>query len=162
MTTREQMSRHYHRAIAFVHEDEDAVRLQIELSDDRSVVLTYPKPGGIYDGEGEEGLHYTIWTGSGEHEFGSLEQFEDWAKIAVGLMRPERERQFLCQICDDEQGFGPILRDDVWDAIAPKPRGMMCLPCMQIRATACLGRELTKADVNEPYGNSLDALRDDP
>jgi hypothetical protein len=58
---------------------------------------------------------------------------------------------FLCQICEDKRGSGPSLRDDVWNAIAPNPRGMMCLECMRIRATACLGRKLSRADVKNPY-----------
>jgi hypothetical protein len=70
-------------------------------------------------------------------------------------MDRKRERLYLCQICDDQQGFGPMLRDEVWDAIAPNPRGMMCLDCMQIRATACLRRKLKNADLRAdcPYNS---------
>ena len=137
--------RQYHRAIAFVHEDEDAFVLEIELMHGRAVTLTYPKT------DDDDEPRVNVWTRSGEHEFGdeTLEMFEDWAKIAIGAMHPKRERLYLCQICDDQQGFGPMLRDEVWDAIAPNPRGMMCLDCMRIRATACLGRKLTNSDLTD-------------
>jgi hypothetical protein len=44
----------------------------------------------------------------------SFDEFEDWTKIAVGLTRPERERRWLCQICAERQGFGPMLPENVW------------------------------------------------
>jgi hypothetical protein len=124
-----------------IDEDEEAFSLQIELMDDRAVTLTYWKNG--------DPPSVRIWTGNGEHDFedGSLEDFEDWAKIAIGAMDPARERKFLCQVCNDRQGFGPVLRDEIWDAIAPNPQGVMCLDCMRIRMTACLGRKLVDDDL---------------
>jgi hypothetical protein len=127
------MAKHYHRAVVSIDDDGDAYELRINLVDDRSIALTYPKPKG---GLGECAPRVTLSAGSATWWFGeeTLDEFEDWAKIAVGLMRPDRERRWLCQICGERQGFGPMLPDDVWKAIAPNPRGLMCLECMQTRA----------------------------
>jgi hypothetical protein len=148
----------YRGAVVKIYDDEDAFALHIELMDDRSITLSYPKPNS---GTGPWPYVF-INTGCNGGEFReeeiSCEEFEDWAKIATGAMPRERERRWLCQICNDKQGFGPMLRDEVWNAIAPNPHGLMCLGCMRIRATACLGRNLTKTDVEQPYGNALDAL----
>jgi hypothetical protein len=141
--------RQFYRAIAFVHEDEDDFTLEIELMHDRAVTLVYSKTG-------EEPPRAVLWTGSGCHDFGNdtFECFEDWTKIAIGAMRPGQERYFLCQICEDQQGFGPMLRNEVWDAIAPKPRGMMCLDRMRIRTTAYLRRELANSDLTDCAWNA--------
>jgi hypothetical protein len=136
------------KMFAKFYDDADAFVLHIELADDRSIMLAYPKPNGNDSGWPS----VTLSTGTCDCEFAAAptleityDEFEDWAKIATGVMRPERERRWLCQICGDKQGFGPMLPDQVWNAIAPNPRGMMCLDCMRVRAITCFGRNL--ADV---------------
>jgi hypothetical protein len=129
--------------VAEIHDDDDAFVLHIKLMDDRSVDLTYPKPNGILR---DCSSYVTLTAGNADWWFGdeTLDEFEDWAKIATGAMPPERERRWLCQICGDKQGFGPMLPDEIWHAIAPNPHGLMCLDCMRARATACLGRSLAE------------------
>jgi hypothetical protein len=138
-------------AVVKFHDDEDAFTLSINLMDDRSVDLTYPKPNGILR---DCSPYVTLTAGNADWWFGdeTLEEFEDWAKIAIGAMPPERERRWLCQICGDKQGFGPMLPDDVWRQIARNVQGLMCLDCMQARATACLGRSL--AEVSAEIGDA--------
>jgi hypothetical protein len=149
------------RAVVSISDDEDVFTLRIELPvDDRSITLNYPKSKS----SGFGGPYVYLNTGCNGGEFReeeiSCEEFEDWTKVAVGLMPRKRERRWLCQICGDKEGFGPILRDDVWAAIAPNPRGLMCWPCMKAKAKAkeCLGRKLTRNDIVMPYGNKLEGL----
>jgi hypothetical protein len=134
------MTAKQYRAVAFVDDDEIAFTLHIELMDNRSIELTYNKEGDGWPTWVFLSDKAASWEFDGDQM--SLDEFSDWAKIAIGAMRPERERRWLCQICGDRQGFGPMLPDDVWNAIAPNPRGLMCLECMRTRATACLGRKL--------------------
>jgi hypothetical protein len=51
----------------------------------------------------------------------------------------------LCQACNKQSGWGPVLRDDIWTVIVPERRGLMCLDCMRDR----LGRELTVQDLED-------------
>jgi hypothetical protein len=142
------MSRHH--CIAALDEDEDTLTLRFELADDRAVLLTYWKNG--------DPPSVSIWLGgNGEGEldecFITPEEFEDWAKVALGDMNPDRERRWLCQVCKERQGHGPVLHDEIWAAITPlRQRGysdLMCLECMQKRATKKLGRKLTVQDLTE-------------
>jgi hypothetical protein len=139
------MTRSTIRAVAHIQDDEDAFDLTIDLMDDRSIILSYPKSNGRFG----KWPWVTLFTRNCDCRFDEEEitpdEFEDWAKIAIGAMPPERERRWLCQICNDKQGFGPMLPDEVWNAIAPNPRGLMCLDCMRTRSTACLGRTLAEA-----------------
>jgi hypothetical protein len=65
-------------ALAIVHEDGDSLTLQIELQDDRAVVISLSK----HDGE----AYTSVWTGSGEHELAdnSLDSWRQWVEIATG------------------------------------------------------------------------------
>jgi hypothetical protein len=140
-----------HHCIATLDEDDDALTLHIELADERAIELTYPK------NKNEYGPPYvSIWDGASEGSFDEYfatpEEFEDWAKIALGIMNPARERQFLCQICKQRSGHGPVVHDEIWAAITPAARfrgyrALMCLECMQWRATKKLGRKLTPQDL---------------
>jgi hypothetical protein len=49
-----------------VTEDDDGLRLEIAFDPKRALLLTIPKPGGMYDSEPNM---VTVWTGNGEHEF---------------------------------------------------------------------------------------------
>jgi hypothetical protein len=146
----------YRGAEVKITDDEWGFVLWIKLTDDRSIMLTYPKPN---DPHGLVWPSVALITGNCDCEFEkeqiSHDEFEDWAKIAIGVMPPERERRWLCQICNDNQGRGPMLPDEVWDAIAPDPRGLMCVACMQARvaATASLPVKERKrlADCFEAY-----------
>jgi hypothetical protein len=61
-----------------VHEDEEALRLQIELGQDYAVLLTVSKTG--------EAPSVTLWRGSGEHSFvrgehwpgATVDSFREW------------------------------------------------------------------------------------
>jgi hypothetical protein len=123
------------RAVVSISDGEDALTLHIKLPvDDRSIMIHYPKPDGAHPGR----PWTTFMTGNIDYVLDdgdmSFDEFEDWVKIAVGMMPRHRERRWLCQICGDKEGFGPMLRDEVWKKIAPNPRGLMCLPCMQAKA----------------------------
>jgi hypothetical protein len=48
-----------------VTENDDGLRLEIGFDPKRALLLTIPKPGGMYDGEANS---VTVWTGSGEHQ----------------------------------------------------------------------------------------------
>jgi hypothetical protein len=132
--------------IAELHDDEDALTLTFELADDREIALTYPKNG--------DPPHVSFARGWGDvddfdYYFQTPEEFEDWVKIALNTMSPDRERRWLCQICKERKGFGPMLPDDIWAAIkiVPDPgySNLMCLECMRKRARQILGLELTHA-----------------
>jgi hypothetical protein len=126
----------YHGAVVEIQDDGDVFTLSIELMNDRSISLSYPKSSS----SGYGGTYVFLNEGCNGGEFRkdeiSYDEFEDWAKIAIGAMPPERERRWLCQICNDKEGLGPMLPDEVWNAIAPNPRGLMCLDCMQARVAA--------------------------
>lgn len=132
---------------AILDKDHHTIYLQIELADDRSVMLVYSDDGCP--------PRVSLWSGTCDWEFGedSFEAFEDWARIAVGAMSPDRERQFLCSVCKERPGFGPMLHDEIWSAIKIVPdRGyseMMCPGCMQRRAMANLGRRLEARDLRD-------------
>lgn len=68
----------------FVHEDEEGLQLQIELGQNRAVLLTVSKTG--------EAPNVSLWCGSGSHDFGrdegeageTVESFREWlAEIAA-------------------------------------------------------------------------------
>jgi hypothetical protein len=132
-----------HRCIAELHDDEDQLTLWFKLADDRTIVLAYPKNGDPPDVSVSRG-------GSDATDFDSYfetpEEFEDWVKIALNAMSPERERCWLCQICKEQRGFGPMLPNDIWAAIkvVPDPgySDLMCFDCMKKRARQILGLEL--------------------
>jgi hypothetical protein len=128
----------YRGAVVKIDDDSfDTFTLSIELMNDRSISLSYPKPTS----SDSYGTYVYLNKGCNGGEFRedeiSYDQFEDWAKIAIGAMPPERERRWLCQICNDKEGFGPMLPDEVWNAITPNPhRVLMCLDCMRARVAA--------------------------
>jgi hypothetical protein len=130
----EAMTRRDCRAVVSIDDDGDSFTLRIKLMDERSIMLTYNKaedrwPTWVFLADKFSSYEF-------DKDQMSFEEFEDWAKIATGAMRPERERRWLCQICGENLGFGPMLPDDVWNAIAPNPRGLMCEDCMRARLQA--------------------------
>lgn len=113
---------------AAVDIDEDGVRVSIDFTHDRMLLLIYPRAGGPARYLEGDWPSVTFWDGQCDREIDDMdiEEFEDWLKVAVGAMAPDRERRFLCQICG-ESGFGPMLCDEVWAAIAPNRHGMNVL-----------------------------------
>ena len=81
------MSRHTYRADVTVDDEGDAVTLVVELEDDRSISLTYYKnerwPTWVFLSRGGATWEF-------DKEQITAEEFEDWVKIAVGAMPPER------------------------------------------------------------------------
>jgi hypothetical protein len=135
--------------VAKFDDDEDALRLTFELADDRAVSLTYWKNGDLPFAY----IHDRCSCGDLDQYFRTPEEFEDWAKIALNAMSPDRERRWLCQICKERPGFGPMLPNDIWAAIkvVPDPgySDLMCLECMKKRARQMLGRELVSSGACE-------------
>jgi hypothetical protein len=131
------------KCIAELHDDEDGLTLWFKLADDRTIWLTYPTNG--------DPPHVSCASGHGDagdfdYYFQTPEEFEDWVKIALNAMSPDRERRWLCQICKERPGFGPMLPDEIWAAIkvVPDPgySDLMCFECIKKRARQTLGREL--------------------
>jgi hypothetical protein len=132
-----------HHCTAELHDDEDQLTLWFELADDRVIALTYSKNGDPPDVSVSRGCGD---VGDFDYYFETPEEFEDWVKIALNAMSPDRERRWLCQICKERLGFGPMLPDEIWAAIkvVPDPgySNLMCFECMKKRARQMLGREL--------------------
>lgn len=42
----------------------------------------------------------------------------------------EHEMDFGCQFCG-EYGWGPMLKDELWNLIAKNKKGFICFPCME-------------------------------
>jgi hypothetical protein len=151
------MTRIRQHCVATLCDDDDAWRLQFELADDRAVTLTYWKNGDLPS--------VSIWQGSIQWDSNDYaqnatpEEFEDWAKVALGAMSPDCERRWLCQICKERDGGGPMLHDEIWAAIKvfPDPgySDRMCFECMQKRATEIIGRKLTVQDLTDCPYNSM-------
>jgi hypothetical protein len=61
---------------------------------------------------------------------------------------PSRRRRWHCLDCGiDTLAIGEYpyhLRDELWHAVVPSGRGMLCLECLEVR----LGRPLRKKDFN--------------
>lgn len=55
---------------------------------------------------------------------------------------------YTCQDCSAVH-YAPMLRDDLWLAIAKDPKGMLCSWCME----RILGRELKPEDLSPCRGN---------
>jgi hypothetical protein len=68
-------------AKTLVHEDDDALCLQIELGNDQSVTLTYWKNGDT--------PRVSLWTGSGERSFmqANVDSFRAWLD-QLGPVKP--------------------------------------------------------------------------
>jgi hypothetical protein len=89
-------------------------------------------------------------------------QWAQWEGLRVSrrdvrqLLRrpPSKRRRWHCLYCGiDTIAIGEYpyhLRDELWYAVVPSGRGMLCLDCLAVR----LGRPLTNKDFNEAADGS--------
>lgn len=65
---------------AFAHTDHERSYLQIELKNDRGILLSFPH------GPNGDPPRVTLWTGSGDHTFGhqTPAQWREWLDCALG------------------------------------------------------------------------------
>ena len=66
---------------------------------------------------------------------------------AVAIVRRRLSRWWACKCCgkdcyaDNKDYY--MLKDEVWEKIFPRKKGMLCMSC----AEGCLGRKLQKEDI---------------
>jgi len=90
------------------------------------------------------------------HLLSLVSQWAQWEGLRISerdvrqvLVRPpSRRRRWDCLDCGiDTFAIGEYpysLRDELWYAVVPSGRGMLCLDCLEVR----LGRPLTPKDFN--------------